>query len=296
MKASSILTTPTYVRQRAEKTWRTRMIQILLWAVGIAVLLIFLLWLGLQIPPAPFPTFAQSSGNVETIALPQNLPAPVARFYQKMYGDKIPVIKSAVFTGRAEMRPFGPLMLPARFRFTHVTGQAYRHYIEVTLFGFPIMQVNERYVDQHARMETPAGIEEGENLDQGANLGLWSETVWIPAVYLTDPRVRWEAVDENTSILVVPFKDNAEEHYVVRFNPQTGLIEWMESMRYHGAASTEKVLWLNQSLEWETINGQLFNTRGAAIWMDDGKPWAIFEIEDIRLNVDVSEYIRVKGP
>lgn len=295
MKATGVLTLPNLSRKQTRNA-RKRMTQGVLSFVGGVVFLIALLWIGLQIRPAPFPAFAQGSGNIETIALPQNLPAPVARFYQKLYGDKIPVITSAVFTGRAELRPFGPMMLPARFRFTHLAGKDYRHYIEVTLYGIPIMQVNERYVDEHARMETPAGIEEGENLDQGANLGLWSETAWMPAVYLTDPRVHWQALDDNTAILVVPYKQTQQEHYVVRFNPQTGLVEWMESMRYHGAASTEKVLWMNQSVEWGTLNGRLFNTRGAAIWMDDGKPWAIFYIEDARFNVDVNDYLRAKGP
>ncbi len=44
------------------------------------------------------------------------------------------------------------------------------------------------------------------------------------------------------------------------------------------------------------LNGQLTNTIGAAIWMDDGKPWAVFTVEDIVFNVDVKEYIRQKGP
>ncbi len=39
--------------------------------------------------------------------------------------------------------------------------------------------------------------------------------------------------------------------------------------------------------KWKTLDGQLTNTSGAAIWMDDGKPWAVFNVEDIVLNVDV---------
>ncbi len=34
---------------------------------------------------------------------------------------------------------------------------------------------------------------------------------------------------------------------------------------------------------------------GAAIWIDDGKPWAIFTVEDIVYNVDVKKYILQKG-
>jgi hypothetical protein len=33
----------------------------------------------------------------------------------------------------------------------------------------------------------------------------------------------------------------------------------------------------------------------AATWMDEGKPWAVFTLEDVAYNVDVSEYIRASG-
>jgi len=228
------------------------------------------------------------------MALPQNLPAPVERFYRKMYGDAIPVITSAVFTGRATMRPVGNLTLPARFRFTHVAGVNYRHYIEATFFGLPIMKVNERYLDGKALMELPFGSDQGENLNQAANLGLWSEAIWMPALFLTDPRVHWEAIDENTALLVVPF-EQGRDHFIVRFDPQSGLVDWFESLRCHDSKSTAKVLWMNQIVEWGTRDGKPFATSGAATWMDDGKPWAVFTVEDAAYNVDVEQYIRSKG-
>lgn len=56
--------------------------------------------------------------------------------------------------------------------------------------------MNERYLDGKGRMELPFGAEEGGKINQGANLGLWSEAIWFPSIYLTDPPVRWEVVDE----------------------------------------------------------------------------------------------------
>ncbi len=269
------------------------LLQIVLGVAAVIALLLAVGWAGLQVKPASFPAFPQASQKPETISLPDGLPAPVERFYRQIYGDSIPVIKTAVFSGRAEMRPFGPAM-PARFRFTHVAGQDYRHYIEATWFGLPIMQVNERYVGGKARMEVPFATDEGDKLDQAANLGMWAELAWVPAVFLTDSRVRWEAVDENTAVLLVPFKQ-AQERYVVRFDPKTGLVDWMESMRYHDSKSASKVLWLNQSLEWKPIDGVLTNVSGSATWMDNGKPWAVFHVEDIHLNLDVQEYINRRG-
>ena len=31
-------------------------------------------------------------------------------------------------------------------------------------------------------------------------------------------------------------------------------------------------------------------------WLDEGTPWAVFNVEEIVYNVDVQEYIRAKGP
>lgn len=277
------------------------MVEVAAGLASILALVILLGWIGLQIRPAPFPPSSLPAGTVQTMPLPGNLPSPVARFYRAVYGDTIPVITSAVITGHAEVRPAGPITFPARFRFIHTPGQGYRHYIEAGLFGLPMMQVDERYLDGHALGITPFGVDEGDKVDQAANLGMWAETLWMPSVFLTDARVHWQAVDENTAILVVPFK-TGEDHFVVRFNPETGLIDWFESMRYHNQASVTKILWLNAAQEWSKLNGVMTNTVGAAIWMDDSpkdglsKPWAVFHVDDIRYNADVSEYVRAKGP
>ena len=68
------------------------------------------------------------------------------------------------------------------------------------------MKVNEWYLDGKARMELPVGVIENEpKIDMAANLALWGEAIWLPSILITDPRVRWEAIDDTTARLIVPF-------------------------------------------------------------------------------------------
>ncbi len=262
------------------------------WIVlGVVVALPVLLWIGLHVAAVPYPAVCEAGEVSASVPLPSELPAPVTRFYQTVYGDEIPAIESAVISGRARLRIAG-ITFPSRFRFSHVAGQDYCHDIESTLFGLRLMRVHEAYVDGRSRVELPFGVTEGEpKVEQAANLGLWAESIWLSGVFLTDERVRWKAVDEHTALLIVPYGE-AEETFVVRFDPATGLIRTLEAMRYRSEASEEKTLWLNEILAWDERNGFLVPSEASVTWLDEGTPWAVFRVEEIVYNVDVGELVQ----
>jgi hypothetical protein len=253
--------------------------------------LILLGWIGLNIQPKSFAMPALQKTDPKTIPLPSGLPAPVERFYRTVYGDQIPVIETAVFVGRGRIRPFG-IWLPARFVFVHNAGKDYRHYIEATFFGLPFLKVNEGYLDGESFFESPMGtFYDDPNTNQGANLAVWAEAGWFPSIWLTDSRVHWEAVDENTALLFVPFEDQVE-NFVVRFNPKTGLIDTMEAMRYREAGEGKsKILWITRNEPGNTLPDMKVSAVGSATWLDQGSPWAFFKLEETAFNVDASEYI-----
>jgi hypothetical protein len=52
---------------------------------------------------------------------------------------------------------------------------------------------------------------------------------------------------------------------------------------------------MNHILEWSEVGGYLLPSKAGLIWMDAGKPWAVWEVEDVVYNADVAAYIHARG-
>lgn len=254
-------------------------------ALGLATLL-GLAWFGTRAPITSFDTSVSQSRDIGKVKVPGGLPNPVARYIKAAFGDSIPVIESAIVQGKADL-VFNGIPFPGRFRFYHDAGKAYYHYIQLGWFGQPIVTVNERYQDRVAIMEIPGSwVEDDPNTNAAANLGLWAESIWLPSIWFTDTRIRWETVDETSARLIVP--DAApEENLVVRFDPHTDLIIDMTAMRYQTSTSTTRTRWTNRILSWQNFNGILLPASADIQWGSDA-PWATWHVETVSYNVDVS--------
>jgi hypothetical protein len=135
----------------------------------------------------------------------------------------------------------------------------------------------------------------GAEIDQAANLSQWGEiAAWLPAALLSDPRVRWEPLDEASALLVVPF-GSGEERMIARFDPTSGRLRLLESMRFKSVGG-EKILWLNETLAWGRLGGQTLPVKSAVTWADDGRPWLRLSVEEVSYNLAVDTSLAARGP
>ncbi len=259
--------------------------------VGIAAIFLIIGWLGFQIEPDSFAPHPEKTKDEGTVDVPPDIPVPLKRYFEATAGNHVPVIRSAIVWGKAKLRING-IWMPVRFKAYYFPGKAFIRYLEVTWFGKTFLKVSDSYMNGEGVLKIEGLInkrETGRKIDQGQNLAMWGETVFMPSVIITDTRTRWEDVDNGNARLIVPY-NKQNDSLDFNFDPKTGLIKQISALRYRGQ-NEEKTPWLINITEWMTSHYIKIPSRFSLTWEDEGSPWSYWTVEDVEYNVDVGEMI-----
>ena len=255
----------------------------------VAVLLVVGL-AGFKVQPGPPEPNPERTKDLGTVTVPAGLPEPVYRYFTTAAGPEVPRTETAVAWGHAQLKlPDAErgMWVPVQWKAEYVPGQAFVREMDVTWFGMKVLRAEDIYVD--GRGSVIAGgrvLGAGPHVDQGANMTLWAEGIWFPSVLLTDPRVRWEAVDAQTARLVFPH-ETEEDSVLYHFDTETGLISEITALRYRDP-DQEREPWRIEFTAWREFHGIKIPSQLWVTWEEQGQPWAHFTVEGLEYNVDLS--------
>lgn len=183
--------------------------------------------------------------------------------------------------------------MPVRFKAYYLPGQADLRYLEVTWFGKTILKVSDSYINGEGVMKIEGLLnmnETGEKIDQGQNLAMWGETVFMPSVVIADTRARWEAADNETTRLVIPYGEQ-NDSLIFKFDPKTDLVSNVSAQRYRGQEEG-KTSWMIEFTEWKNFHSVKIPVNYAVIWEDEGSPWSYWTVEGAEYNIDVTQMLK----
>ena len=114
---------------------------------------------------------------------------PLLRSHLDLDGDGwVPRMDTHAMWGHPYMRRGSLPPLPLRMRSVSRVGESFVNDIEMVCYGRPVLRVVDAFVDGHGITKIGSKAVLGEEIDQGANLFLWSEAFFVPSAFARGAR------------------------------------------------------------------------------------------------------------
>jgi hypothetical protein len=178
--------------------------------------------------------------------------------------------------------------LPLRMRSVSRVGQSFVNDIEMVWYGRPVLGVVDAFVDGHAITRIGPKVVLGEEIDQGANLFLWSEAFFVPSAFREGSPLAVEQIAADEIRLTVPLGSSHDEA-IVRF--VDGHPSRFSALR-HKKVGQPKIWWHVDYSKWFVKGGIAVPQRIEATWEDERRPWLSFELDGFAANVEAEPRLR----
>lgn len=228
---------------------------------------------------------SQDSGKVR---LRDDLP-PLLRSHLDLDGDGwVPRMDTHAMWSRPYMRRGSLPPLPLRMRSVSRVGESFVNDIEMVWYGRPVLRVVDAFVDGHGITKIGSKAVLGEEIDQGANLFLWSEAFFVPSAFRQGSPVAAEQIGTNEIRLTVPLGSGHDEA-TVRF--VDGRPSRFSALR-HRKVGQLKIWWHVDYSRWFPKDGIAVPQRIDVSWEDERRPWLSFDLDGFAANVEAEPRLR----
>ncbi len=200
----------------------------------------------------------------------------------------VPSMDTAALWGRARLRRGRGPWLWARMTNLHRLGESAVDDLEVTWYGRPTLRVVDASVRGRGLSRVGTRDLVGPEIDQAANMFLWSQAVLVPATFAAGSQVgTFEEPDAvRLTLPAHPGTDTAWLHFDADGRP-----ERFSARRYRGPGEP-KLWWHVDYIGWGDEHGIPLPHRVEVTWEDEDRPWLVFHLDGFAADVPVDARVR----
>jgi len=260
--------------------------------VGAFVAYLIIFRIGFFFKPAVHKPELEPIEALEMIPLPGSLPYPVRHYLQMSFGDQVPLPATAVAWGLGKRigRSFGrlgPLWMPSYWALYLVPGKEFVYRLTVTWYGRRMLQGGDELRQGYGRFIMNKDRLENANINKSEWIMLWLYTILTaPSAILADPNNTWEAVDDQTARLSVPYLDGTRWEFTLLFDSQTGQLTGVDTLRV-ASRDGKQIPYQIRMGEHDKLGPGILPGFMKAAWENDF--YIMNNLSGVRYNVNISE-------
>jgi hypothetical protein len=228
----------------------------------------------------------------EMIPLPEDLPSPLRRYLQMSFGDQVPLPATAVAWGLGKPigRKFGrlgPLWMPSYWALYLIPGKEFVYRLTVTWFGRRMLQGGDELRQGYGRFIMNKDRLENANINKSEWVMMWMYTILAaPTAILADPNNTWEAVDDQTVRLSVPYRDGERWDFTLLFDSESGQLTGVDTLRV-ASRDGKKTPYQFRLGEYDKLGPGILPGLMQAAWENEN--YIINNLSGVRYNVNIAE-------
>ena len=213
------------------------------------------------------------------------LPLPVVRWLEVAWPMGTDEVESLGGSGALRSRR-SRLWMPGDGTMRFQLGAGYVSDLRIGLGPLTAIRGLDAYVDGTGITRVGRQTDVGREIDQGAFLALWAQSLLFPTAWARLPGLRWLAVDDTRALVALPFGAGVETG-VLHFDPDGPAFPVAFEADRYKVVGGPKTRWRADYAEWHWREGLALPTRMIVTWAGDHGPWLDMHIESMTPNADV---------
>ncbi len=217
------------------------------------------------------------------------LPLPVTRWLEAAWPYGVGRLRSIALSGPLRIRR-RRMWLPGDWNMHFALGEGYVSDLRVGLGPLTAVRGLDLFVDGTGMTRVGTETSMGPEIDQGAFIALWAESILFPSAWASLPGLRWTPVDDTRARVELPFLGGTETA-TLHFDPRVTSFPVAFEADRHKVPGGPKIGWRAHYEDWQWPDGLAMPTRMVVTWDDEPGPWLDMRVESMTLDEPMARHL-----